>query len=115
MEASGVEDKLQKRALLLHLAGLGVHEIFKTYPDEVKSDDKEFDTYLWNHFKVKKNVLLVRQKLFARKAKLGEKMNNYVTRLKRLVKHCDYGQQENNELRDIVISHVTNKELKRKT
>ena len=34
--ASGVEDKLQKRALLLHLAGPGVREIFKTYPDEVK-------------------------------------------------------------------------------
>ena len=34
--ASGVEDKLQKRALLLHLAGPGVREIFKTYPDDVK-------------------------------------------------------------------------------
>ena len=39
--ASGVEDKLQKRALLLHLAGPGVREIFKTYPDEVKGDAKE--------------------------------------------------------------------------
>ena len=36
--ASGVEDKVQKRALLLHLAGPGVPEIFKTYPNEVKGD-----------------------------------------------------------------------------
>ena len=63
--ASGVEDKLQKRALLLHLTGPGVHEIFKRYPDEVKGDAKEFDkavTCLSYHFKVKKNVLLARQK-----------------------------------------------------
>ena len=31
--ASGVEDKLPKRALLLHLAGPGVCKIFKTYSD----------------------------------------------------------------------------------
>ena len=44
MAASGVEDKVQKRALLLHLAGPGVPEIFKkTYPNEVKGDTKEFD------------------------------------------------------------------------
>ena len=66
--ASGVEDKLQKRALLLHLAGPGIREIFKTYPDEVKGDAKEFDkaiTCLSNHFEVKKNVPFARQKLLA--------------------------------------------------
>lgn len=68
--ALGVEDKLQKRALLLHLAGSGVREIFKTYPDEVKGDAKELDkamTCLSNHFKVKKNVPLATQKLLASK------------------------------------------------
>ena len=34
--ALGVEDKVKKRALLLHLAGSGVHEIFKTYPTKLK-------------------------------------------------------------------------------
>ena len=41
--ASGVDDKVQKRALLLHLAGPGVCEVFKTYPVEVQGDAKEFD------------------------------------------------------------------------
>ena len=31
--ASGVEDMVQKLALLLHLAGPGVRKIFKTYPN----------------------------------------------------------------------------------
>ena len=55
MAASGVEDKVQKRALLLHLVGPGVCKIFKTYPNEVKGDTKEFDkalTCLSSHFKV---------------------------------------------------------------
>ena len=115
--ASGVEDKLQKRALLLHLAGTGVREIFKTYPDEVKGDAKEFDkamTCLSNHFEVKKNVPLARQKLLASKPNPGETINNFFTRLKRLAEHCNYGEEEDNQVRDIVIFHVTNKELKSK-
>ena len=115
--ASGVEDKLQKRALLLHLAGPGVCEIFKTYPDGVKGDAKEFDkamTCLSNHFKVKKNVPLVRQKLLASKPNPGETINNFVTCMKSLAEHCNYGKEEDNQVRDIVISHVTNKEMKSK-
>ena len=55
VSALGVEDKVQKRALLLHLVGPGVWKIFKTYPNEVKGDAKEFDqalTCLSSHFKV---------------------------------------------------------------
>ena len=53
--ASGVEDKVQNLGLLLHLTGPGVRKIFKTYPNEVKGDAKEFDqalTCLSSHFKV---------------------------------------------------------------
>ena len=112
MAASGVEDKVQKRALLLHLAGPGVRETFKTYPAEVRGDNKEFDKAmkcLSDHFKVKKNVPLARQKLLASKPNPGETINNFVTRLKSLAEHCDYGEQEDNQVRDIVISHITKK------
>lgn len=77
----------------------------------------EFDkamTCLSNHFKVKKKVPLARQKLLASKPNPGETINNFVTRLKSLAEHCDYGEEEDNQVRDIVISHVTNKELKSK-
>ena len=115
--ASGAEDKLQKRALLLHLAGPGFREIFKTHPEELKRDAKEFDkamTCLSNHFEVKKKVPLARQKLLASKPNPGETINNFVTRLKRLAEHCNYGEEEDNQVRDIVIFHSRNKELKSK-
>ena len=69
---------------------------------------------LSDHFKVKKNVPLARQKLLASKPNPGETINNFVTRLQSLGEHCDYGEQEDNQVRDIVISHITNKELKGK-
>jgi len=34
--------------------------------------------------------------------------------LKSLAEHCDYGEEEDNQKRDIVFSHVANKELKSK-
>ena len=108
---------MQKRTLLLHLAGPGVREIFKTFPNEVKGDANEFDkelTCLSNHFKVKSYVPLARQQLLASKPNPGETINNFVTRLKSLAEHCDYGVQEDNKVRDVVTSHVTNKELKSK-
>ena len=102
---SRVADKLQKRGLLLHIAGPGDREIFKTYPDEVKGDAKEFDkvmTCLSNHFEVKKNALLARQKLLASKPNPGETINNFVARLKSLAEHCYYSKEIDNQVRDIV-------------
>ena len=117
--ASGVEDKLQSELYSCISLAQGVRKIFKTYlhVDEVKGDDKEFDKAMMclsNHFKVKRNVPLARQKLLASKPNPGEMIINFVTRLKSLAEHCNYGEEEDNQVRDIVISHVTNKELKSK-
>ena len=69
---------------------------------------------LSNHITVKKNVPLARQKLFVSKPNLGETINNIVTCLKSLAEHCDYGEEQDNQVRDIVISRVMNRELKSK-
>ena len=38
--ASGIKEAKQQRALLLHLAGTGIREIFRSMPDEKKGEDK---------------------------------------------------------------------------
>ena len=55
-----------------------------------------------------------RQKLIATKLNPGGTINNFVTCLKTIVKHCYYGDEEDNQVRDIVISHLTNRELRSK-
>ena len=39
--ASGINDQKQQRALLFHLAGPDVREIFRTIPEETKGDAKK--------------------------------------------------------------------------
>jgi len=53
-------------------------------------------------------------KMLASKPNPGKTINNFVTRLKSLAEPCDYGKKEDNQVRDIVITNVTNKELKSK-
>ena len=44
-------------------------------------------------------------KLLASKPNPGKMINNFVTRLKSLAEYCDYGKEEDNQVRDIVISN----------
>ena len=115
--ASGVTDPTQQRALLLHLAGPAVRDIFKTFADEDKGGAKDYNKAidcLSDYFKVKKNVPMERQTFLAAKPNPGETINNFASRLKSLVEHCNYGEEEDNQVRDHVISHIKNKNLKAK-
>lgn len=64
--------------------------------------------------KFKKNVPLARQTLLSIKPNPGETINNFKTHLRTLSEHCDYGEEQENQVTDIVISRITNKELKNK-
>ena len=62
--ASGVNNDIQRRALLLHLSGHSVREIVSTYPETVRGNSEEYAklvTCLKEHFKEKKNVPRARQ------------------------------------------------------
>ena len=45
---------------------------------------------------------------------MGEALNNFATRLKILAEHCDCDEEQDNRVRDIVISHITKMELTKK-
>ena len=64
--ASGIDIDYpkQQRALLLHLAGPGGREIFRTIPEETKGDAKEYKKAMDSltvYFKLKKNIPKARQ------------------------------------------------------
>ena len=55
--ASGIKEAKQQRALLLHLAGTGIREIFRSMPDEKKGEDKDYKKAmdsLTEHFQLTK-------------------------------------------------------------
>ena len=115
--ASGIDDPKQQRALLLHLAGPGVREIFRTIPEETKGDAKDFKKAmesLTDYFKLKKNIPMARQNFLAATPTPGERINNFVTRLRSLAEHCEYGEEKDNMTRDQVLTYIKDKNLKSK-
>ena len=115
--ASGIDDPKQQRALLLHLAGPGVREIFRTIPEETKGDAKDYKkamASLNDYFKLKKNIPKARQNFLGARPAPGERINNFVTRLSSLAEHCEYGEEKDNMTRDQVLTHIKDKNLKSK-
>ena len=115
--ASGIDDLKQQRALLLHLAGPGVREVFRTVPEETKGDAKDYKKAmesLNDYFKLKKNIPKARQNFLGATPAPGERINNFVTRLSSLAEHCEYGEEKDNMTRDQVLTHIKDKNLKSK-
>ena len=114
---SGVTSPSQQRALMLHLAGAGIREIVETYPEEIRGKEDDFTKLkdcLGDHFKLKTNVPMARQKFISTNPNPGETINNYITRLKTIVENCDYDQEKDNQVRDRVIANITDQNLKSK-
>ena len=115
--ASGISNKAQKRALLLHVGGPGLREIFSNFSAEQRGADDAFDTALAlldEYFKLKLNIPKARQNFLETVPEPGETVNNYIVRLKVLVKHCNYGDESDNQVRDRVLSHIKDQNLKSK-
>ena len=116
--ASGISDPTQKRALLLHLAGPRVRDIFNnSIPADVRGGVKDYDKAmdsLSEHFKLRKNAPMARQNFLAAKPSAGETINNFITRLQKLAEHCDYEGERDNQVRDRAISFIKDRNLKAK-
>ena len=115
--ASGVADSTQQRALLLHLAGIGVREIFKAIPTMTTGEAKDYKKAMESltaHFKLKKNIPMARQAFLTETPNPGERVHNFVTRLQTLAEHCDYHDQKGNQIRDRILTFIKDKQLKSK-
>ncbi|CAG2200145.1 unnamed protein product [Mytilus edulis] len=91
----GVDDKKQKKALLLHCAGLDVQDIYFTLTEEEGDDDfdKTIKT-LKKHFDAKVNFSVERYNLRSIKQNETETIDQYITRLKQQVVLCDHADPD---------------------
>ena len=116
--ASGLSDATQKRALFLHLAGPTVQDIFNnSIPAELRGGAKDYDKAmdcLSDHFKFRKNAPMARQAFLAATPTVGETINNFITRLLKLAKHCEYEAERDNQVQDWAISFIKDRNLKSK-
>ena len=80
----------QKRAALLHLVGDEVQDIFETLA-EVGTTYEQAITKLDIHSDNKKNIPFERCVFHEAGQESGENIDSYVTKLKKLIIHCEYG------------------------
>lgn len=116
MLASGLNKKPDdvRVALLLTLGGDELLRIYNatdfgpvTTADGTTTDpSKVLDTVLSkldNYFAPRKLIIASRYKFRCCKQNTGETLDTYMTRLKTLSKHCDFGSEHDNSLRDQLV------------
>ena len=116
--APGISDPTQKRALLLHLAGPKVRDVFNnSIPAEVRGEARDYKKAMdcpSDHFKFKKNAPMARQTFLAATPLAGETINNFITRLQKLAEPRDYEGERDIQGRERAISFLKDKNLKSK-
>ncbi|XP_060558907.1 uncharacterized protein LOC132719176 [Ruditapes philippinarum] len=112
IQAAGVTKDYQKRALLLHVGGSQIQDVFNslgspgtTYKDAADS--------LSNYFKPKKKIQYERRVFHQSKQMYGETIDNYVVRLSKLAVSCEFIDQDD-QIRDHILESCASDDLRKK-
>ena len=112
LTASGITNDNQKRAVLLHVSGKQVRDIFNTFSNVGPSYQDACDR-LDEYFLPKKNVIYERWQFHNSKQGTDENTLTYVTRLKTLSETCEY-QNSDEEVRDQFVFSCHDNKLREK-
>ena len=110
--ASGITNNEQKKALLLHVAGKEVREIYRAIPETSGDDFAEVVKKLDDYFKPKKNLSYERYMFKKAVQQEGEDAASYITRLRTLAESCEY-QQIAIEIKDHFIASCLSVKLRK--
>ena len=96
-------------ATMLHCLGPSVQRIYETLPDK-KDTFKEAEKTLEQYFAPKRNVVAERYKFRSRKQNSDEPIDAYLSSLRELAKACEFGEFEDEMIRDQIVEkcHSTN-------
>ena len=116
MSVNKIDDD-DKGKVLLALVG---PEAFEIIMNQTAPDDPSTKPYAnlvktaKDSYDVTKNTLTERQEFRAHQQRLGEGISDYILALKRLSRHCNYGDRLNENLRDTFVGGLSSKQVKQK-
>ena len=120
----GIEEAKQKKALLLHCAGVDVQEIFEALDNseagvssKVRKTDDEYEIALKildEYFSPKANVPYERHVFRQMKQEDGETVDQFVVKLKNQAKNCSFGDSFAEQIRDQVIDKCRSSRLRKR-
>jgi hypothetical protein len=124
VEAKGIEEAKQKKALLLHCAGVDVQEIFEALDNseagvssKASKTDDEYEIALKildEYFSPKANVPYERHVFRQMKQEDGETVDQFVVKLKNQAKNCSFGDSFAEQIRDQVIDKCRPSRLRKR-
>ena len=101
--------------MLLHLAGLDVQEICTTVTETGDATNYASAVEALNpYFVPQVNSAFTRQTFYRITQNPGETVQQFVTRLRKAAKDCDFGTDTDNQIRDAVLNKGTSTYIKRK-
>lgn len=118
MRATELENKADtvKISVFLNVIGDDAVDVYDTFQltDAQRADYAQV-TKAFNDFcEPKKNTVYERFMFYQRRQKDGEPFDTFLMDIKRLIKNCEFGDQENTMLRDQIVMGITDKNLQRK-
>ena len=115
MLGKGITNDSQKCGLLLHTAGLDVREVYFTLvPDGAEKNYAEKFKVLDDYFNPKANVPFERH-LFRQISQSSEEtVDQFVCRLRERAASCEFGDREDEYIRDQLIDKCYSAKLRRK-
>ena len=113
-EGTTAETKQRRRAMLLHLAGPDVQEIFTTLTETGDATNYASAVEALNvYFVPQVNSAFARQTFHRITQNPGETVQQFVTRLRKAAKDRDFGTYTDKQIRDAVLNKCTSTYIKR--
>ena len=114
LTASGITKDDQKKAMLIHLAGEEVQDIYENLNDVGESYKNTVEA-LTNYFKPQKNSAYERHLFRKMKQEDTETIDNFIIRLKKMSVSCEFPDNSANDMiRDQVIEKCKSKDLRKR-
>ena len=119
-EGKGIDNVRKKTSQLLHFAGMEVQDIFEDLQDPGPVPAEGDNAYkvairkLDFYFRVEENIPYERHVFRQLSLQEGETADQFMVRLRKQARHCNFGTSLNDNLRDQLIEKLTDFELKRK-
>ena len=110
--ANDIDDENKKRAILLNGVGATTYRLIKTLALPGTPKDLSFDEIVKRvklHFNPKPSPIVRRFEFNTRGQKEGEAVSDFVTALRKIAEHCEFGDVLEDMLRDRIVCGIRNK------
>jgi len=116
-EANSIQDPRKKKAVLLSVAGADTFSLLKDLITPYSLKDKTYEELsqtLREHCNPTPSVIIERFNFYMSRQKPGQSISDFIAHLKKITKHCEFGDALEDMLRDLIVVGITDERTRRR-